>query len=73
MKQLTKAEAASPLWADIKAEVEVLIESARRKLENDCGPDLTAKLRGEIKAYRRLLAMEPSSRAVVPISEDDMG
>ena len=51
------------VWRKIKEHIEAKQAKARSRLENDLDPVETAKVRGELKAHRHLLALGSPSPA----------
>jgi hypothetical protein len=54
--RLTPPERASNLWMRLRSQLELRLESSRKKLENPQEEASTAVLRGEIKCLRTILA-----------------
>lgn len=65
---LTPLERAQPVWVKIEAWLKQRIEDQSRENEKDLDELKTARLRGEIKALRGLLALGEE----VPPSNDGM-
>ena len=60
----------SPTWKRLRAHIETQIAALREKNDSESlTPEKTAALRGEIKALKKLLALEnPAPAIVVPDS-----
>ncbi len=55
---LTYEDKHSATWKRLKSFIEKEIDMARRKNDNDLSETATATLRGQIKALKRILALE---------------
>ncbi|MES2183028.1 MAG: hypothetical protein V4505_00650 [Pseudomonadota bacterium] len=64
--KLSPEDIATPVWQRVRAHVEAQLVLHRRALEGDRAEVDTARLRGQIKALRQVLALErPDERPVV--------
>ena len=57
---LTPGDLISPTWARLRKHMEARLQSLRVKNDNDLDPIATAKLRGEVRALKNLLALSES-------------
>lgn len=66
---LTPGDLISPTWARLRKHMEARLQSLRAKNDNDLDPIATAKLRGEVKALKNLLALSTTDQAMVADDE----
>ena len=57
--KLTEEQLRSPLWQELRKEYERKLASKRKLNDNVTGEIETAKLRGEIKAIKEFLKLDP--------------
>ncbi len=69
--KLLPGERESALWGRLRVELEARVESARVKLEGDLPPEVTAKVRGEIKAMRQILDFASEERTPLAWANTD--
>lgn len=65
---LNTEELRSPTWRKLKAHIETELTCLRILLESDVTPERTAKLRGQIRSYVLILALEIVQ---APVSEEE--
>jgi hypothetical protein len=61
---LTTHELASPVWVKLKKHMEARLQSLRLRNESDLDPIATAKVRGESRGLKNLLALERPRQVV---------
>lgn len=66
---LTPGDLISPTWARLKRHMEARLQSLRAKNDNDLDPIATAKLRGEIKVLKNLIALSETNQSMVADDE----
>jgi hypothetical protein len=66
---LTTHDMASPVWVKLKKYMEARLQSLRIRNESDLDPIATAKLRGEARAIKNLLALSEKAQALVADEE----
>ena len=66
---LTPGDLISPTWTRLRKHMEARLQSLRAKNDNDLDPIATAKLRGEVKALKNLLALSTTDQAMVADDE----
>ena len=66
---LTPGDLISPTWARLRKHMEARLQSLRAKNDNDLDPIATAKLRGEIKVLKNLIALSETNQSMVADDE----
>lgn len=62
--RLAPADLVSPTWHKLKKHMEARLQTLRTKNDMDMDPIATAKLRGEIRAIKNLLALSEAAPAM---------
>lgn len=68
---LSKTDLSSVAWSKVSRHIEKKLFDLRSRIEKDVDPIATAKLRGEIKSYKDLLALGKPDPAMVANDEPE--
>lgn len=71
-KVLTSHDRQSPVWTKLRKHMEAKLQALRIKNDTDLDPVATAKVRGEIRNLKNLLALGDTPDPVT-VADDDTG
>lgn len=60
--KLTEADKLSALWRKLEPYLQDRLDACRKQNDGDLSPEQTHRLRGEIAAYKRILALANAER-----------
>lgn len=71
MSILSIEDVRGPTWRKVREYAEDQLRGLRTNLESDLTPERTAKVRGQIRSFNLLLALENTQAPIAEEEEDD--